>query len=113
MCDTFIALGSATLNGEVIFGKNSDRPYNEKQPIDIAIEIDFNKFSIIVTDKGKGFDISKIKTPDMKEYLAEMRVGGLGIFLMRSLMDEVDFNIKSDGINQVKMIKYFLKDEDM
>ncbi len=33
MCDTFVALGSATYNGEVIFGKNSDRPYNEQQPI--------------------------------------------------------------------------------
>jgi len=34
MCDTFIALGSATKNGKVIFGKNSDRPYSEKQTID-------------------------------------------------------------------------------
>ena len=33
MCDTFVALGSATRNGEVIFGKNSDRPYDEQQPI--------------------------------------------------------------------------------
>ncbi|MFX1284266.1 MAG: C69 family dipeptidase [Promethearchaeota archaeon] len=33
MCDTFVALGSATHNGMVIFGKNSDRPYNEHQSI--------------------------------------------------------------------------------
>ncbi len=33
MCDTFVAVRSATHNGEVIFGKNSDRPYNEQQPI--------------------------------------------------------------------------------
>ncbi|MFX0209349.1 MAG: peptidase C69, partial [Candidatus Hodarchaeota archaeon] len=33
MCDTFLALGSATNNGEVIFGKNSDRPYSEQQTI--------------------------------------------------------------------------------
>jgi secernin len=33
MCDTFVALGSATSNGEVIFGKNSDRPYSEQQTI--------------------------------------------------------------------------------
>jgi len=33
MCDTLIALGKATLNGTVIFGKNSDRPPNESQPL--------------------------------------------------------------------------------
>lgn len=33
MCDIFIALGSATKDGRVIFGKNSDRPYDEQQPI--------------------------------------------------------------------------------
>lgn len=29
MCDTFVALGSATADGSVIFGKNSDREPNE------------------------------------------------------------------------------------
>ena len=33
MCDTFIALPDATLNGEVIFGKNSDRPAGEIQDV--------------------------------------------------------------------------------
>jgi secernin len=31
MCDTFVAVGSATIDGSTIFGKNSDRPYNEVQ----------------------------------------------------------------------------------
>ena len=33
MCDTLIALGNSTEDGSVIFGKNSDRPYNEAQLI--------------------------------------------------------------------------------
>lgn len=33
MCDTFIALGSATTDSRVVFGKNSDRPFDERQPI--------------------------------------------------------------------------------
>jgi len=33
MCDTLIALGNSTDNGNVIFGKNSDRPRNEIQLI--------------------------------------------------------------------------------
>lgn len=86
---------------------------DEKQSIDIAIKIDYNKFTIIITDRGKGFDITKIKTPDMKEYLAEMRVGGLGIHLIHSLMDELNFNIKPGVKNQVKMVKYYFKNGEI
>lgn len=32
-CSTMVALGSATKNGDTIFGKNSDRPVNEAQPL--------------------------------------------------------------------------------
>ncbi|MBD3290992.1 ATP-binding protein [candidate division KSB1 bacterium] len=83
---------------------------NSKKPIDIAIKLDYDKLTIFVTDQGKGFNVDDIKTPDMKEYLAEMRVGGLGIFLMKNLMDEVKFEIKPGVRNQVKMVKYYMKD---
>ena len=83
---------------------------NSKKPIDIAIKLDYDKLTIIVTDQGKGFDADDIKIPDMKEYLAEMRVGGLGIFLMKNLMDEVKFEVKPGVRNQVKMVKYYMKD---
>ncbi len=33
MCDTFVALSNATLDGSVIFGKNSDRPEGEIQDV--------------------------------------------------------------------------------
>ena len=33
MCDTSVAVGSATADGSVIFAKNSDRPANECQPL--------------------------------------------------------------------------------
>lgn len=32
-CSTMVAVGSATRNGDTIFGKNSDRPVNEAQPL--------------------------------------------------------------------------------
>jgi serine/threonine-protein kinase RsbW len=80
---------------------------DEKKPIDIVIQIDYQKLTVIVTDRGRGFNPRKVKQPDMKEYLAQMRVGGLGIYLMRTLMDEVDFNVQPGKRNQVRMTKYF------
>lgn len=80
-----------------------------KGPIDIAIEIDYKKLVIMITDHGRGFDVSQILQKDVKEYLAELHVGGLGIYLMKALMDEVEFDSQPGVKTQVRMVKYFLK----
>ena len=82
---------------------------DESQDIDIAIKIDYQKLSIVVTDRGKSFDVDEIELPDMDTYLAELRVGGLGIYLMRTLMDEVDYHSEPGVKNEVRMVKYLLK----
>lgn len=76
--------------------------------LDVAVQIDYQKLTLIVTDHGKGFDPEKVRLPNIKEYLAELRVGGLGIYLMRTLMDEVDYDIRPGVRNQVKMVKYLI-----
>ena len=83
--------------------------HDEHQDIDVAIKIDYQKIAIIVTDRGDSFRMKDVELPDMKDYLAELRVGGLGIYLMKTLMDEVDYKTDSKGQNKVKMVKYFLK----
>lgn len=83
--------------------------HDESQDIDIAIKIDYNKFTVVVADRGRSFDMDEVELPDMRSYLAELRVGGLGIYLMRTLMDEVDYRSKPGVKNEVTMVKYFLK----
>jgi len=77
--------------------------------IDLVIEIDVQKFVIYITDQGKGFDVEKVLNKNVKEYLAEMRVGGLGIHLIKALMDEVEFISKPGEKTKVKMTKYLMK----
>ncbi len=43
MCDTLVALGNSTLDGGVIFGKNSDRPFNEVQLVTFSPRMNFEK----------------------------------------------------------------------
>lgn len=88
-----------------------EHAYKGKQDenIDVAIQIDYQKFTIIVTDKGRRFTPADIEIPDMEEYLAELRVGGLGIYLMKTLMDEVHYQSDPDGRNRVRMVKHFIK----
>jgi serine/threonine-protein kinase RsbW len=82
--------------------------YDESQDIDVAVKIDYQKLTVIVTDRGKSFRMEEVDLPDMKTYLAELRVGGLGIYLMKTLMDEVDYRSQPNGKNEVRMVKYLL-----
>ena len=64
------------------------------------------KFSVIIKDKGKYFEPKEICPPDMREYLKQYKVGGLGIHLMKSLMDEIKYKIQPGVQNEVKLVKY-------
>jgi len=79
---------------------------NSNQMIEVSIKVDQKKLIIIVADKGKGFNPDKIKLPDLNESIKEGRKGGLGLCLIKTLMDKVEFEIKPGTKNQVKMIKY-------
>ncbi len=79
---------------------------NSNQMIEVSIKVDQKKLIIIVADKGKGFNPDEIKLPDLNKSIKEGRKGGLGLCLIKTLMDKVEFEIKPGSKNQVKMIKY-------
>ena len=60
--------------------------------------------TIIMVDHGESFDPSAIPLPDLKADLSERKIGGLGIFLMRKLMDDVRYESRNTG-NVLTMIK--------
>ncbi len=76
-------------------------------PIEVCINQNKNKFEVVITDYGKPFDPNSIKEPDIKDNLKNYKKGGLGMFLMRSLVDEVDYRRDEGQKNVVRLIKYF------
>jgi serine/threonine-protein kinase RsbW len=64
------------------------------------------KFIVEILDSGVSFDSSKYTAPDMTEYFRKLRHGGLGIVLMKKLMDEVEFGPSVGDRNTIRMIKY-------
>ena len=63
-------------------------------------------FEVMISDQGISFDPDAVKLPNMKEYLTEYRRGGLGMYLMRSLMDRVEYTAYPGPRNEVRLIKY-------
>ena len=72
---------------------------------DEHLSIDFtiyeDRLCIVVKDTGTGFDTESISEPKVEE----LRERGLGIFIIKSLMDEVDFISEEGKGTEIRMIK--------
>ena len=73
--------------------------------LELSCSVQDNTIKIILTDHGEPFDPSEIPLPDLKADLSDRKIGGLGIFLMRKLMDEVHYESRPDKSNKLTMIK--------
>jgi len=80
--------------------------FAEDKDIHLSIFMRNGKLEILITDHGKPFNPDAVKLPDMKEYLSHYRHGGLGMYLMKSLMDKVEYRIRPGIKNQVILVKY-------
>jgi len=49
------------------------------------------QFVIEIIDEGEPFDFDSIETPDVKADIDDRQIGGLGILLIKELMDSVDY----------------------
>ncbi len=73
--------------------------------IQISCDYKNNLLTITLLDHGKKFDPAQVKDPDLKADLSDRQIGGLGIYLMRKLMDEVLYQSAKSG-NLLIMRKY-------
>jgi len=73
--------------------------------LDLSCGMEAEAIRIILIDYGEPFDPSAIPMPDLKADLSDRKIGGLGIFLMRKLMDEVQYEPREDKSNVLTMIK--------
>ena len=66
---------------------------------------------ITLRDCGQSFDPTSVPDPDLEADLEERQIGGLGLFFIRQMMDEVEFAFISETetgqkCNILKMTKY-------
>jgi serine/threonine-protein kinase RsbW len=74
---------------------------DHKNCVRVTIHLQENELNIKVYDHGQGFDLEKVPAPDF-EHPGE---GGMGLFLIRSLMDSVTYT-RHDDYNVLEMIKF-------
>ena len=76
----------------------------EKGEIALCCKRAEDDFVVTIRDQGQPFNPEAIPPPDLTRSLAERRNGGLGLYFMRQLMDEVRFHFDTEG-NELTMLK--------
>ncbi|MDX9880990.1 MAG: ATP-binding protein [Prolixibacteraceae bacterium] len=73
---------------------------------EISIDFSLNgkEMTIVVSDEGKPYDPLQKEDPDIMLSAEERPIGGLGIFLIKQIMDEVSYR-RASNKNQLTMIK--------
>ena len=68
----------------------------ESGEVTIDVELCTDRLSVTLTDDGKPFDPFGMDAPDTAPSVEERQIGGLGIHLVRRMMDEVSYHRRTD-----------------
>lgn len=67
-----------------------------KHELEVRVEVSATRIEVTITDDGRPFDPFGHATPDTNLPVEEREIGGLGIHLVRGMMDEVSYIWEND-----------------
>jgi anti-anti-sigma factor len=71
---------------------------------ELRVELDGDRVRLTISDNGPPFDPLAFADPDTALSVEERQIGGLGIHLVRQMMDEVSYE-RREGMNVVVLVK--------
>ena len=82
--------------------------YSCKSEGSIEIDVISNPefFKIMIRDSGKVFNPTPTPPLDVQDHVNQGRKKGLGIFLMRQIMDEVRYTFRDGVKNELTLVKF-------
>lgn len=78
--------------------------FDSSKKVQVDIKFDAKEVCVSLTDTGKSFDETNYVLPDIPKLIKNKKRGGMGVYLIKKLMDRVDYNI-SNNENEIKMYK--------
>ena len=79
---------------------------NPEHTLEVSIDVPQKGMLVFeILDNGEVFDINRFHQPPIDNLVHEKRKGGLGIRLVKSIMDDVQYSIR-DGRNVCRLTKH-------
>lgn len=80
-------------------------PKGMRGHVEVTADVSDGMLTLVVKDHGTPFDPTRHAEVDIEAGLEERAIGGLGIHLMRTIMDSVEYQRTDDGYNRLTMTK--------
>ena len=72
---------------------------------EISCDMQGQDIVIRIKDRGKTFDPGSVPQPDVNADLENRKIGGLGIYIMKKMMDQVKYSFDAKQGNRLEMRK--------
>lgn len=70
---------------------------NPTRKIDVVVDLNpTEQIIFVIKDKGISFDISSYAEPTMDEIISSKRKGGVGLMLVKRIMDKIEFSTEKN-----------------
>ena len=79
-------------------------PKDTEGTIELAVDLDEKELTFVLSDQGCEFDPTLTEEPDLNINPAKRRIGGMGIFIAKHIMDSVAYQ-RQEGKNILIMKK--------
>ena len=97
--DILLAVNEAVTNS-ILHG------YGGSGPIGIEVQRENGQLWVRIIDQAPPFDPTRHTTPDINRPLDDCGLGGMGIHMMRELMDDMLYRTSAEGGNELTLIKH-------
>ncbi|ADR21844.1 hypothetical protein MATR_05230 [Marivirga tractuosa] len=64
---------------------------NANETINLEVSVEKDGITFEISDEGEKFDINNYKEPSIQEVVQTKKKGGIGLMLVRRIMDKVEF----------------------
>ena len=95
------------LTNTISYGYDDDAEHR----IGLTFRVDGETLVVTIVDDGRAFDSSTEREPDFDATLEERALGGLGLFLVQQMMDEMTYE-RSDDRNVITLRKSTVEQGD-
>lgn len=90
---------------EEVFVNVAKYAYEKAGEVEVTLSNDKNKVTFVFRDSGKPFNPLEKEDPNITASSEEREVGGLGIYMVKNIMDETHYEYK-DNHNVLTLVKY-------
>ena len=88
------------------YGCRPGGPTQDGDMVVVVLDLTPERLTVTIRDKGSNFNPSALPEVDIEEHARAGRKNGLGIFLIRRIMDEVNYALKENSENELQLVKY-------